>query len=47
MKIDPRLLPSVMIVLDIVASGVYLMNRDIKHSLYWLLGAGMIALVTF
>lgn len=43
----PKLLPTVMVFLDLAASGVYLYNGDVRRGLYWLFGAAMVALVTY
>lgn len=45
--ISPRLLPIAMIVLSILAAGVYACQGDLRHTLYWTAGAVLNASVTF
>jgi hypothetical protein len=40
-------LPALMIVLDIGAAAVYLMNGDLRRAVYWLAAAVLTASITF
>jgi hypothetical protein len=44
---NPKLLPSVMIVLDVLAAAVYACNKNPRLAIYWLAGAVLTASVTF
>lgn len=47
MKIDPRLFPTLLIVLDILAAAVWWSHGDIRKVIYWLSAAVLTASVTF
>jgi hypothetical protein len=47
MHINPRLLPSVIIVLCLASSGIYLANKDLRQAIYWLACAVLYAVVTY
>jgi hypothetical protein len=47
MTVNPKLLPAVMIVLDILAAVVYAANKDVRHTIYWTAAAVLTASVTF
>lgn len=47
MRISPKALPILMIVLDIAAAFVYASNKDWRHTVYWAAGALMVACITF
>jgi hypothetical protein len=42
-----RILPTVMIILSVMASIIYFYKGDIRHGVYWLAGATLTASVTF
>lgn len=42
-----KLFPSMLIVLDICASAIYLFDGDIRRSIYWLAAAVLTASVTY
>lgn len=42
-----KILPSVMVALSLGASLVYALHKDLRHALYWLASAVLIAAVTF
>ena len=42
-----KVFPSVMVILSVLASGVYFLSHDTKHGLYWLSSAVAITVVTF
>ena len=46
---DPRIFPTVLIVLDLAASAVYLLSGDgdIRRCIYWLAAAVLTATVTY
>lgn len=44
---NQRLLPTAMVVLSVLASVVYAVNKDPRHAIYWLASAILIASVTF
>ncbi len=39
--------PTILIVLDVVAAGVYFKHGDVRRGLYWLFAAGLTATVTY
>ena len=45
--IDPRIMPSVLIAIDVMASVIYLSHGDIKKCIYWIAAAVLTASVTF
>jgi len=45
--IDNRILPTVLIVIDILAGMNYLSNGNIKECIYWLSAATLTATVTY
>jgi hypothetical protein len=47
MHINPKLLPTIIIVLCFLASGVYLANKDVRHAIYWLACAVLYLAVTY
>jgi hypothetical protein len=47
MTVNPKLLPAVMIVIDVLAAVVYATNKDVRHTIYWLAAAVLTASVTF
>lgn len=42
-----KLFPSVLILLDLGASVVYLVQKDYRHAVYWFSAATLTAAVTF
>ena len=42
-----RLFPSILMVLDLLASAGYLFARDWRHAIYWLAAAVLTATVTY
>ena len=42
-----KLFPTILIVLDIFAAGVYAYNGDVRHTVYWLAAATLTTSVTF
>lgn len=44
---NPKLLPTVMIVLNVLAGLVYAANKDFRHSVYWFAAAVLTAAVTY
>jgi len=42
-----KLFPIILIVLDILASGVYASQGDIRRAIYWIAAAVLTATVTF
>lgn len=47
MHINPKVLPTVMFTLSVLASGVYAFNKDWRHAIYWAAAAVITASVTF
>lgn len=47
MLINPRLLPTIMIVLSILAAVAYACQGDVRKTLYWTAGAVLNAAVTY
>lgn len=47
MKIDPRLFPTVLIVLDVLASAVWWWHGDWRKVVYWLAAAVLTYVVTW
>lgn len=47
MNINPRLFPSLMIAMSILAALVYASHRDWKQTIYWVASATLIAAVTY
>lgn len=47
MKIDSRLLPAILIVLDVLAAAVWWSHGDMRKVIYWLSAAVLTASVTF
>lgn len=39
--------PTVMIVLDLCASAVYLQHNDLRHTIYWIAAAVLTTCVTY
>lgn len=46
-KIDPRILPTVLIVIDCLAAIVYAAHGDWRKFIYWTAAAALTAVVTF
>jgi hypothetical protein len=44
---NPKLLPTVMIVLSVLSGIVYAANKDFRHSVYWFAAAVLTTAVTF
>jgi hypothetical protein len=42
-----KVFPTVLIVLDVLASVVYVCNGDLRHAIYWLSAGVLTACVTF
>lgn len=47
MQINPKALPTLIIVLCFLASGVYLWSKDIRHAVYWFACAVLYIAVTY
>ncbi len=47
MKLDPRVLPTVLIIIDVLAAVGYIPTGDWRRVLYWLFAAGLTAVVTW
>ena len=47
MHISTKLLPTIIIVLCVLASIVYAVNKDIRHAAYWLACAVLYVAVTY
>lgn len=47
MPINPKLLPTLLIILDIAASAAYMLNGDLRRTIYWFAAAVLTATVTF
>jgi hypothetical protein len=47
MTLNPKLLPAVMTVIDVLAAVVYAANKDVRHTVYWIAAAVLTASVTF
>jgi len=45
--IDPRIFPTILIVLDVLAAGVYAAHGDWRKTVYWLSAATLTYVVTF
>lgn len=45
--INPKILPTVLIVIDIAAAVVYLCNGDTRKAIYWLAAGVLTASVTY
>lgn len=44
---NPKILPTVMVVLSVLASACYFYTKDVRHGIYWLASAVLIASVTY
>jgi hypothetical protein len=44
---NPKMFPTIMIVLSICATVIYALNEDLRHTLYWLSSALIIWSVTY
>lgn len=44
---NPKIFPTILIVLDVVASIVYLSSNDWRRAIYWIAAAVLTATVTF
>jgi hypothetical protein len=44
---DPRLFPSLLILLDVCAGVVYACHGDVRRTIYWLAAAVLTATVTY
>ena len=42
-----KILPTVLIIIDVLAGGVYLCNGDARRFIYWIAAAVLTATVTF
>jgi hypothetical protein len=47
MLINPRFLPTVMIILSVLAAVAYAVNGDTRKAIYWAAGAVLNAAVTY
>ena len=47
MKIDPRILPTVLIVIDVMAALAYIPTGDWRRVAYWLAAGVLTAVVTW
>lgn len=47
MHISPKLLPTIMIVLNILTAIVYAVNKDVRHTIYWASSAVLISAITY
>lgn len=47
MKIDPRALPTLLIIIDVAAAIVYIPTGDWRHVVYWLAAAALTYTVTW
>lgn len=47
MTFSPILFPTILIILDLLASIVYLSHGDLRHFLYWFAAAVLTACVTY
>lgn len=47
MTVNPKVLPTVVIVLCVLAAGVYGVNKDVRHAIYWLACAVLFGAVTY
>jgi hypothetical protein len=47
MLLNPRFFPTILIVLDILAAGVYATHGDTRKIVYWLSAAVLTAAVTY
>ena len=45
--VDPRILPAILIVIDVLAAIVYFTNGDVKKCIYWLAAATLTYTVTY
>ena len=45
--INPKILPTVMIIIDLCASVPYWYNGNWRMGLYWIFAAGLTAMVTY
>lgn len=46
-KVNPKIFPIILIILDIAAAGVYLCHGDIRKTIYWISAAALTIVVTF
>ena len=44
---NPKIFPTILIVLDVAAAVVYASHRDWRHAIYWLAAAVLTTCVTF
>lgn len=44
---NPKFLPTCMVILSLAASLVYAINKDFRHSIYWLASATIVSAVTY
>ena len=47
MKIDPRILPTLLMVIDVLAAVVYVFDGDWRRVVYWLAAATLTGVVTW
>lgn len=44
---NPKLLPTTMVILSVLASVVYAVQKDPRHAIYWIAAAILTASVTY
>jgi len=42
-----KLFPTILIILDVCAAGVYLCNGDVRKTVYWIAAAALTTAVTY
>ena len=47
MKIDPRLFPTLLIILDVAAGTIWACHGDLRKAIYWIAAAILTICVTF
>lgn len=44
---NPKILPTCMVILSLAASLIYAINKDFRHGIYWLATAIIVSAVTY
>jgi hypothetical protein len=47
MNINPKLLPTVLIIIDLLSALCYLPSKDWRHVIYWIAAGTLTAVVTY
>ena len=47
MKLDPRVIPTIQIVIDFLAASPYAIKGDVRHAVYWVAAGVLTLTVTY